>query len=107
MTLKFCEWSATAGRLCQVPVGTVSASNKGRLVRDRYCAYHRHRAGRSLQGQFTTERQAFDAWLATVEGRGPFPHVWHEDREQLWRLLDGQVTWPEYCAAWRQAQVSA
>lgn len=102
--LQMCEWVPSAGRTCQVPVGTLVTSDKGRMRRERYCAYHRHRAGRSLYGQYTSERAAFLTWLDGVSGRGPFPYIWQADRERLWAVVSGLLSWAEFDSE-RQAAV--
>lgn len=92
--LRWCEWK-THGRTCQVPTGT-DAGDK--LRRERLCAYHRHRAGVSTYGQYTSDRVAFDRWRATVLGAGPFPRIWNADPDLLWSLLCGEISWDAFLA---------
>lgn len=102
-----CGWIPSPGRRCQVPV---IRRRGGRLRpgvdRAPFCLYHRARCRMRLYGTFTSERQAFLNWIERYQSglRDTKSHcVWQQDREQLWRLIDGQVTWPEYCAVGDQA----
>lgn len=90
--LRLCGWLMD-GRRCQVPVGTDGGPM---LLQERLCAYHRYRVGRKLYGMYTSEQRAFGEWLDGVHGAGPFPRIWDVDREQLWRLVSGELDWPAF-----------
>ena len=106
-----CGWIVSPGHRCQVPV-TRWRSRRVRPGFDRapFCLYHRARCRMRLYGTFTSEHQAFLTWIERYQSglREPRDHgFWLQDRDVLWRLISGQITWEEYCAAWRQAGVLA
>ena len=105
-----CGWIVSPGRRCQVPVTRRRVGRARGATRAPFCLYHRARCRMRLYGTFTSEQKAFLNWIERYQSglrETKDPSFWQQDREQLWRLIDGQVTWPECCAAWRQAQLSA
>jgi hypothetical protein len=97
-----CGWIVSPGRRCRVPVATRrGALGRPGAARAPFCLYHRARCRMRLYGTFTSERQAFLTWIERYQsGLRETKHqsFWQQDREQLWRVIDGQVSWPESCA---------
>lgn len=101
-----CGWIVSPGRRCQVPVVRRRVRGRRGVGRAPFCLYHRARCRMRLYGTFTSEHRAFLNWIERYQSgmREAAQHgFWQQDREQLWRLVDGQVTWLECCAVGDQA----
>jgi hypothetical protein len=98
---KQCEWAAGGERTCHVPVALAPSTSvmRVRWRPARLCAYHRYRAGQSLRGLYTTEEAFFLAWLQQFPPGTryqPVPGIWDLDRAQLWKLVNGSISFDEF-----------
>ena len=104
---RLCEWVPAPGRLCQAPAGIIRTDG---AREERLCAYHQHRARLSLYGAFISEERAFLDWVEQFPPGTryqPMPGIWDGDREQLWRLLSGEIEWASFLSDMRSRKVGA
>lgn len=98
---KLCEW-VYSGRTCQVPAGIMRSDG---MRAEQFCAYHQHRQRLSLYGAFVSEQKAFLEWVEQFPPGvtyQPMPRIWDGDRDHLWLLITGSMSFEQYLSKVRE-----